>query len=85
MTPQEDRVPHKAFQNGEWNHYRVLARGPRILTWVNGRPIEDLVDEAKYQSHPEGFIGLQVHGVGDRGPFEVAWRNIRIRTFDTPQ
>jgi hypothetical protein len=30
---------------------------------------------------PEGFIALQVHGVGDRqDPLEVRWRNLRIRT-----
>jgi len=82
MTPEEGRTPHKAFKDGEWNSYRVVAKGPRIQTWINGEAIEDLVDEEKYESHPEGFIGLQVHGVGDRGPFEVAWRNIRIKTSD---
>ncbi len=38
-----------------------------------------LTDKAKFKSHPKGFIGLQVHGVGNRGPFQVAWRNIRIK------
>jgi hypothetical protein len=40
-----------------------------------------LVDEEIYRSHPEGIIGLQVHGVGNRGPFEVRWRNLRIKTL----
>jgi hypothetical protein len=26
-----------------------------------------------------GLIGLQVHGVGDRGPFEVRWRRLCIK------
>jgi hypothetical protein len=38
--------------------------------------VADLTDEASSQC---GFIGLQVHGVGDRGPFEVRWRNIQIK------
>lgn len=79
MTPPERRVRHDHFQRGEWNHYRVLAEGPRIRVWINGALIEDITDEAKFASHPTGFIGLQVHAVGLRGPFEVAWRNIRIR------
>jgi len=82
MTPKDKLIPHKVFKNGEWNKYRVLAVGPRIQVWINGEQISDLVDEEKYKSHPEGFIGLQVHGVGDRGPFEVAWRNIRIREIE---
>ena len=65
-----------AYKNDQWNQLRVLAVGPRIQTWINGVAIEDLTDEASSRC---GFIGLQVHGVGDRGPFEVRWRNIKIK------
>ena len=57
-----------------------MAKGPRIQTWINGEKIEDLKDEAIYQTHPRGVIGLQVHGIGNKpGPYRAAWRNIRIR------
>ena len=79
MTPNARRKPHKHFKDGEWNSYRIVAQGPRIQTWINDQPIGDVTDEAKLKSHPQGFIGLQVHGVGDRGPFQVAWRNLRIK------
>ena len=80
MTPREKLIPHKHFRDGEWNDYRVLAVGPRIQVWINGEEISDLVDEGKYASHPRGFIGLQVHGIGQgQGPFEVAWRGLQIR------
>ncbi|MFO7975609.1 MAG: DUF1080 domain-containing protein [Candidatus Hydrogenedentota bacterium] len=82
MTPEDELIPTKAFKDGEWNKYRIVAKGPRIQTWINGKEIENLVDEEKYESHPKGFIGLQVHGVGDRGPYEVAWRKIRIKELD---
>lgn len=82
MTPEDKLIPHKTFKDGKWNKYRVVAKGPRIQVWVNGKQISDLVDEEKYKTHPEGFIGLQVHGVGDKGPFEVAWRNIKIRELE---
>ena len=65
-----------AYKNEQWNTFRVLAVGPRMQTWINDKPVEDLTDEASSQC---GFIGLQVHGVGDRGPFEVRWRNIKIK------
>ncbi len=83
MSPDAESKRLKAFKDGEWNSYRVIAKGPRIQTWINGQPIEDLVDQEKYETHPKGFIGLQVHGVGDRGPYEVAWRNIRIKVLDS--
>ncbi|MDA9961396.1 DUF1080 domain-containing protein [Opitutales bacterium] len=81
MTPADKRKPHKHFKDGEWNKYRVLAEGARIQTWINDQHISDLVDKEKLKTHPKGFIGLQVHGVGNRGPFDVAWRNLKIRVI----
>ncbi len=78
-TPAKDRSPHKHYRDGEWNHFRIVAKGPVIETWINGTKVTKLVDEEIYQSHPKGLIGLQVHGVGNRGPFEVRWRNLRIK------
>ena len=82
MTANAEAKRSKAFKDGEWNKYRVVAKGAQLQTWINGEPIEDLKDEEKLKTHPKGFIGLQVHGVGDKGPFEVAWRNIRIKVLD---
>ncbi len=83
LTPQESRKPHAHFKNGQWNAFRVVAKGSRIQTWINGEPIGDLADEPIYQTHPKGFIGLQVHGIKKgAGPYEVAWRNIRIRELN---
>jgi len=80
MTPEERLVPHKHFVDGEWNKYRVVAKGPRIQTFINGQKIEDNTDEKIYKTHSKGFIGLQVHGIGkQQGPFDVMWKNLRIR------
>ncbi len=58
----------------------LLVKGARIQTWINGEAIEDLTDEAIYKTHSKGFIGLQVHGIKKgTGPYEVAWRNLKIR------
>ncbi len=60
----------------DWNRVRVLAEGGRIRTYINDVPAVDLVD----QGATEGFIGLQVHGVGNRKePLEVRWRELRLR------
>jgi hypothetical protein len=80
LTPEERLKPHDRFRNGRWNRYRVVARGPRIRTWINVQSVEDLTDEEIYETHPRGFIGLQVHGIEPgSGPYEVAWRNLRLR------
>jgi quinoprotein glucose dehydrogenase len=85
---------HRHFIDEGWNKLRIVARGPRIQTWVNGNPVEDLVNEAVYETHSRGFVGLQIHGLSEREinqpihagsgvttsqPLVIKWRNIRIR------
>ena len=73
----QKRDEKDTFKNGQWNQYRVLAKGARIQTWVNGIAVADMTDE---DSSRKGFIGLQVHGIPkNKGPFSVQWRNIKIR------
>ena len=95
LSPQQKiDEGHRHFVDEGWNRMRIVARGPRIQTWVNGNPIEDLVNEVVYKTHPKGFIGLQIHGISERElklpihadsgvttsqPLVVTWRNIRIR------
>jgi sugar lactone lactonase YvrE len=65
-----------AFKQGDWNHVRIEAIGPRLRTFLNGVPAADLTDEMT----PKGFIALQVHSVPDKfAGLEVRWRNIRIQ------
>lgn len=83
LTPEEQRKRHQYFRDDAWNHYRIVAQGSKIETWINGHPVGSLVDRAAEETHPAGFIGLQVHGIGrGQGPYEVAWRNIRLRPLE---
>ncbi|MFC2129578.1 DUF1080 domain-containing protein, partial [Bacteroidota bacterium] len=50
-----------AFRKGEWNSYRIEAIGTSLKTFVNGVQFADLVDDLD----SEGFIGLQVHSIGE--------------------
>ena len=80
LTPKDKLVPHKNFKDGEWNHFRIVAKGANIKTWINGELISDLSDEEIYKTHPKGHFGFQVHGIGkNQGPFTAAWKNIKIK------
>lgn len=69
----------RAFQDNQWNHYRVECKGNHIRTIVNGIVCADFMDSLS----DRGIIGLQVHDVGDDPtPYEVRWRNIRIQELD---
>ena len=68
-----------AFKNGEWNSFRIEAIGNSIRTWLNGKPVSNLTDDMT----AEGFIGLQVHGIGNNKALAgktIRWRNVRILT-----
>lgn len=83
LTAKERLKPHKNYKDADWNKYRVVAKGPRIQTWINGEPIEDLTHDEIFKTHAAGFIGLQVHGIAKgAGPYEVAWRNIRLKVLE---
>jgi hypothetical protein len=73
----------KARRLGEWNHLRIVAKGPRICTWLNGVPAADFTDSDEKAYSPTGFIALQVHGVGKaRDTKEVRWKNIKLTVLE---
>jgi len=89
---------HHFFVDEGWNKLRIVARGPRIQTWVNGTLVEDLVNDEVYKTHARGLIGLQIHGLSEREvnlhpefgittkqPLTIKWRHIRIRTLSPQQ
>ena len=70
-----------AFMNGAWNKYRIEAIGNSLRVWINGVNCSNVHDDVD----ADGFIGLQVHGIGsnkEKEGAEVRWRNIRIKTTD---
>jgi hypothetical protein len=75
---RSDPDAQAAFKKGQWNEYRVVAKGNHIQTWINGVPVANLTDERSGME--SGFIALQVHGIRrGEGPYEVRWRNLMIR------
>jgi hypothetical protein len=76
-TLEGNTAAQKAFKQNGWNHYRIEAIGDTLKTWINGVPAAHLVDTMT----DNGFIALQVHGIGNKKEREgvsVQWRNIRI-------
>ena len=71
----------QAFKQNQWNRYRVEAIGDTLKTWINGVEATHLIDDRT----DSGFIGLQVHGIGndeEKNGIQVVWKNIKILTKD---
>lgn len=73
----------KLFKQGDWNKVRVEAIGTKIKTSLNGTECASIEDPVT----PAGFIGLQVHGIGDdksKDGTQVRWRNLKIQEVLDP-
>ena len=83
----QERPPHDAFNNDDWNDYRIRVEDDTIRTWINGQEIANL-DLSQYSDvqHliPMGVLGLQVHAIDAEGA-TVRWRNIRINELDADE
>jgi hypothetical protein len=76
----ENEAARKAFKQGDWNHFRIVADGNRFQTWINGvQAVETTDDKAG-----TGFVALQLHGIRneDQEGLRILWKNIRIRELD---
>ena len=79
MNPPEEEKKINDFINrtgtflrpGKWNQIRVICKGPRIRTWVNGQLCSDIEDS----EHKSGVIGLQHNS--KEGIYR--FRDLRIR------
>ena len=80
LYPVDYNEPARAlFKHEQWNKARIECVGNEVQTFLNGQPVSHIVDEKSIT----GFIGLQVHGIGDKlyhADFQVRWRNLRINT-----
>ena len=75
FTAQGQRL----YKPEQWNRVRVECRGDSIKTWLNGELRADFRDDLT----GSGFIGLQVHGVGNKTTAMFAkWRNIMLKELD---
>ena len=61
------------FKPEEWNKFRVVCKGPNIMTFMNGK----LIAEVKSDKSLKGSFGIQHHGKGGT----VSFRNLRVRAL----
>ena len=79
LYPMELNEKNKfSFKPGQWYHYRIECIGHHLKTFVNGKQMAHVIDDAS----AKGFFALQVHAVGNESEAGKAihWKNIRIQT-----
>lgn len=74
QTPLEEKGELK--DPGEWNDYRVVARGHHITLEVNGRVCAEVIDNEPGEFDASGILALQLRS-GD--PMKVQFKDIQLR------
>jgi hypothetical protein len=64
---------------GEWNSYRILARGAELTLEINGVVMCQAIDRQEGLAAKEGVIALQMH---PGPPMKVQFRNLRIKLLE---
>lgn len=62
--------------SNDWNTYRIVALGPRVELYVNGRLCSALEDHDRSAADAAGRLALQLHS--GPGPAKVQFRNVRL-------
>ncbi|MDA1259430.1 MAG: DUF1080 domain-containing protein [Planctomycetota bacterium] len=65
-------------KSGDWNHYRITARGTRLIHEVNGVTMVDVSDRENGRARARGTFALQLH---QGPPMEVRFRGIRLQAL----
>lgn len=78
LAPRDSLIERILDPTG-WNHYRILAQGPRIQLFINGERTVDYT-ETEPDIAQSGVICLQIHS---GPPGEVRFRELRIRELGT--
>ncbi len=66
----------KAIRAGDWNTYRIVAQGNKIVCEINGKPMSEIVDEDSDVRRRAGLLAFQLH---TGPPMKVQFRNIRLK------
>ena len=66
----------RAIKPGDWNDYRIVARGPLLQHFINGQLMSETNDEQSGTRAVQGLLALQLHA---GPPMKVEFKDIRLK------
>jgi hypothetical protein len=64
------------IKQGDWNDYKIVARGPKLQHFINGQLMSETVDEEVSKRAAEGILALQLHA---GPPMKIEVKDIRLK------
>ena len=69
----------KTYKKSDWNDYVIIAKGNRLVHYLNGVQTVEAVDNDPKGSAAKGILALQIHA---GPPMVVEFKNIRLKQYD---
>ena len=66
----------KSVKKGEWNKYRIVAKGFHFTQYINGVKTTELIDNDEKTRRADGLLAFQVHA---GPPMKVYFKNIVLK------
>jgi Domain of Unknown Function (DUF1080) len=67
----------ESIKDGEWNDYKIVAKGNRLKHFINGRQTVDVTDETTVAAK-KGVLALQLHA---GKPMTVQFKDLLLKTY----
>jgi hypothetical protein len=72
----EDEALQKVVKKGDWNEYRIVAKGFTLQNYINGQLTAEVTDEDGQMRRRGGLLALQLHA---GPPMKVQFRNLKLK------
>lgn len=73
---------NKVIKKEDWNEYKIIARGNRMMHVINGRMTCEVIDDDVAKAAKSGLLALQLHA---GPPMTVQFKDIRIKSLTRVQ
>ncbi|MDB6125941.1 MAG: hypothetical protein JWQ71_4934 [Pedosphaera sp.] len=67
-----------SIKKGDWNDYKIVAKGNHLQHFINGKQTIDVTDEQEAKAAKTGILALQLHA---GPPMLVQFKDIQIKTL----
>ncbi len=74
-TGNSDEI-QATIKGGEWNEYKIIAKGNHLQHFINGKQTVDVIDETAVGAR-SGVVALQLHA---GPPMQVSFKDIVLKT-----
>jgi hypothetical protein len=72
----EDEALRNVVKKGQWNEYRIVAKGFTLQNYINGQLTAEVTDEDHEMRRRGGLLALQLHA---GPPMKVQFRNLKLK------